>query len=352
MWISHPYFLSVVKASWSNEIDGDPAFTFMQKMKELKRILNDWNWKVFGNVQVKLKEAEEKVLEAMQVFDNNPFDSVELDELVKAQNEHASKEVQLNTLMRQKSRIKWIKEGAANTNFFHTNLKIRNLRNLISELEVNDGNVISDQSQIVDALIQHFQKIEEQSVNIKEELLEVVPQLITEEDQKILDVIPSTEEIKAIVFDMDPESTPGPDGFSGIFYRSCWEIIQDDLVAAIQFCWRRRFIPKGMNSSFLVLLPETQGARTAKQFRPIGLSNVVFKIFTKIITTRMSSFMAKLISPQQSAYIKGRSIQEQVLLASELVNEMKTKRRRGNVGLKLDISQAYGSVSWEFLMKL
>ncbi|XP_026430512.1 uncharacterized protein LOC113327547 [Papaver somniferum] len=278
MWISHPDFLNVVKESWSAEVNGDPAFIFMKKLKELKRILNDWNWRVFGNVHVKLKEAENK-------------DS--------------------------------------------------------------DGNVISDQKQIAECLVNHFQKkFEEQSVTVKEELLEAVPQLIDEEDQKYLDEIFSIEEIKKTVFDMDPESSPGPDGFSGFFYRSCWEIIQQDLLAAIQFCWRRRFIPKGMNYSFLVLLPKTQGARSANQFRPIGLSYVLFKIFTKIITTRMSSLMVKLISPQQFAYIKGRSIQEQVMLASELVNEMKIKRRGGNVGLKLDISQAYDSVSWEFLMKV
>ncbi|XP_026459928.1 uncharacterized protein LOC113360657 [Papaver somniferum] len=124
---------------------------------------------------------------------------------------------------------------------------------------------------------------------------------------------------------MDPESSPGPDGFSGIFYTSCWHIIQEDFIKFIQFCWSRKFIPKGLNSNFLVLLPKVQGAKTANQFRPIGLSNVSFKIFTKIITTRLSSVMGKLISPQQAAHVKGRSIHEQVLLASELVNEMKKR---------------------------
>ncbi|XP_026378818.1 uncharacterized protein LOC113273289 [Papaver somniferum] len=151
---------------------------------------------------------------------------------------------------------------------------------------------------------------------------------------------------------MDPESAPGPDGFSGIFYRSCWDIIKTDLVDAIQFSWRRKFIPKGMNSSFLVLLPKNQGAKAANQFRPTGLSNVVFKIFTKLITSRMCGLMKKLISSQQAAYVHGRSIHEQVMLASELVNEMKFKRRGGNVGIKLDISQAYDTVSWEFLIKV
>ncbi|XP_026436151.1 uncharacterized protein LOC113334014 [Papaver somniferum] len=65
----------------------------------------------------------------------------------------------------------------------------------------------------------------------------------------------------------------------------------------------------------------------------------------------MSNLMSKLISSQQVAHIKGKCIQEKILLASDMVNEMKKKRRGGNVGLKLDISQAYDS-NWEFLLKV
>ncbi|XP_026399822.1 uncharacterized protein LOC113295711 [Papaver somniferum] len=97
---------------------------------------------------------------------------------------------------------------------------------------------------------------------------------------------------------------------------------------------------------------EHASAKKANHFRPIGLSNVLFKIFTKTIAARMNVLMVKLISPQQVAYIKGRNIQEKVLLASEMVNEMKKKKRGGNVAFKLDISQAYDTVSWEFLFKV
>ncbi|XP_026399197.1 uncharacterized protein LOC113295052 [Papaver somniferum] len=353
MWLSHPNFLQVVDDCWAEPIVGDPAFQFLQKLKVLNKVLNEWNWNVFGNVQTKIKEAEIKVKEATQFSDDNPFDEKALNDLVMAENEYASREVQEKTLLRQKYRVKWIQEGSANTNFFHTIMKIRNSRNMISELEDYNGNVMTNQTQISDFLVQHFKKkFEFQPVDDAEQLLKVIPKMVTEEDQQNLDVIPEAEEIKNIIFEMDPESAPGPDGFSGIFYRSCWETIKYDLVAAIQSCWRRKFIPKGMNSSFLVLLPKTQGAKTANHFRPIGLSNVIFKIFTKVITKRMNGIMEKLISPQQVAYVKGRSIHEQVLLASELVNEMKVKRRGGNVGIKLDISQAYDSVSWEFLIKV
>ncbi|XP_026409888.1 uncharacterized protein LOC113304984 [Papaver somniferum] len=161
----------------------------------------------------------------------------------------------------------------------------------------------------------------------------------------MLDAIPSIAEIKNTVFSIDPDNSPGPDGFSGCFYRTCWKIINEDVVQAIQYCWQKQFIPKGLNSRFLVLLPKVQGAKKPNHFRPIGLSNVSFKIITKILTVRMSNLMEKLVSPQQESYIKGRCIQEQVLLASKMVNEMKKKRRGGNVGLKLDISQTYDYVS-------
>ncbi|XP_026396086.1 uncharacterized protein LOC113290717 [Papaver somniferum] len=237
MQIQHPNFLQVINDSWFTEVKGDPAFVFMIKLKNLKQVLNDRNWNVFGNVTVKIKEVEVKVKVAIQKSDDDPFNEDALKSLVEDQNELSSREVQHNTILKKKSRIKW-------------------------------------------------------------------------------------------------------------------DIIHKDLVAAIQFCWNRKFIPKGLNSGFLVLLLKCQGAKTAAQFRPIGLSNVIFKIITKLITSRMSTLIGKLVSPQQTAYIKGRNIQEQVLLAYEMVNAMKKKWRGENVGLKLDISQAYDAVSWEFLTKV
>ncbi|XP_026436618.1 uncharacterized protein LOC113334620 [Papaver somniferum] len=129
---------------------------------------------------------------------------------------------------------------------------------------------------------------------------------------------------------MDPNSSPGPDGFPGSFYRFSWDIICQDLIDAIQYCWRCIFIPRGMNSSFIFLLPKVAGAKRTEQFRPIGLSNFCFKIITRIITTRIHAVLHKVISYQQVAFIKGRNIQEKNVLASELVNEMNTNRRGGN----------------------
>ncbi|XP_026452091.1 uncharacterized protein LOC113352493 [Papaver somniferum] len=65
----------------------------------------------------------------------------------------------------------------------------------------------------------------------------------------------------------------------------------------------------------------------------------------------MYRVLHKVISSPQGAFIKGRNIQEKIVLTSELVNELDTKRRGGNVGLKLDITQDFDSMIWEFIFK-
>ncbi|XP_026428356.1 uncharacterized protein LOC113324250 [Papaver somniferum] len=229
--------MKVVQDSWEQEIHGDPAFIFMKKLKNLKKNLKEWNWQVFGDVKVKIQEAEVNVKEKMIISDSDPHDEQALHDLVGAQNELNSREVQYSTMMKQKSRIKWVMEGSSNTNFFHSNVKIRQTRNAICELEEENGNLVSYQTKITDILVNFFeQRFKAQNMVVNDSILEVIPNVITESDQFMLEVILEAEEIKAAVFGMDADSAPGPDSFSGMFYKACREIIQHDFIKAVKYC--------------------------------------------------------------------------------------------------------------------
>ncbi|XP_026400160.1 uncharacterized protein LOC113296035 [Papaver somniferum] len=231
-------------------------------------------------------------------------------------------------------------------------MRIRRAQNNINEMENEEGNLVTDQQQIADALVKHFQKkFEETTVKFDEDLFAAIPKILNEEDNLILDAIPSSIETKKAILEMN-DSAPGPDSFPGSFYKFAWETIGTELVEAILYCWRNNFIPKGFNSKFLFLLPKIQGAKKAEHFRPIGLANFNFKVIKRIITTRVSTMIDEMVSVQQSAFIKGRNIQEKIVLASELVDELDIKRRGGNVGLKIDIAQTFDSISWNFLFEL
>ncbi|XP_026416624.1 uncharacterized protein LOC113312071 [Papaver somniferum] len=351
MWLTHPSFLQMVIDSWNEDITGNLIFIFMNKLKRPKKILKIWNWEVFGNVQENLKKDEDKVMEETIKSGVDPANIFLLNKMVTARGNYEIAANNYNTFLRDKARLNWIKDGDVNSKFFHTSIKMRQAQNTIPELENDSGNIITTQG-ISKILIDYFKKkFEYQSVQINESIFDVASHLISEADNCVLEECPNEEEIKHVVFNLNVDSAPDPDGFTGIFYRAAWEIVKDNLVDVIQFCWRYNIIPSGMNSNFLVLIPKIKGAKTAKSFRPIGLSNFCFKIITKMITERLTRYLPNLISQQQYAFVKNRNIHEQILLDSELVNEMSTIRRRGNVGLKLDISQAYDIMSWEFLYR-
>ncbi|KAK1297942.1 hypothetical protein QJS10_CPB14g01761 [Acorus calamus] len=307
MWIDDPTFKDCVNNSWNKWTGpGTPQFVFYTKLKRLKHDLIAWNKNVFGSLSLRVSNAEKDLLNVENTLDNGlPIEPPTklLDAKVKFHNALLAEE----SFWRQKSRISWLKEGERNTSFFHTSTKVRHATNRIHSLKIGPT-ITSDEKEIKDAILNHFVSSYEAThspIDIK--LLDVVPKIITPHDNALLLAIPSKAEIESITFSLKSSSAPGPDGFSGYFYHACWDIIQDDLVLAIQDFFRDRQILKAANTTFLALIPKCPHPNLVKDFRPISLCNLWYKIMSKIIARRMATLLDKLILPQQVAYVPGRS---------------------------------------------
>ncbi|XP_026410432.1 uncharacterized protein LOC113305632 [Papaver somniferum] len=119
-------------------------------------ILKKWNWDVFGDVNAKLIQVEQDVLHATLASDNNPEDTKLLNNLVTARGVQNFLTSQQNAILLQKSRTKWLKEGAGNTRFFHTTMKIRQTQNYITELEDENENILATHREISEILVKHY----------------------------------------------------------------------------------------------------------------------------------------------------------------------------------------------------
>lgn len=106
---------------------------------------------------------------------------------------------------------------------------------------------------------------------------------------------PSLEEIRDAVF--GASSSSGLDGFGGYFFQKCWDIISDDVSAVIIHLFASLNIPVGMNSSFVALILTVANFIRVTDFPPIVMGNFMYKIFTKIVATRLSSFIGDILSP-------------------------------------------------------
>lgn len=132
--------------------------------------------------------------------------------------------------------MKWDTEGERCTRYFFLSTKQRLSKSIISEIKDNNGTKLTDQNQISNHIVSYFEnKFKQNDTVVDTELMAEIPRLIGEGENAKLEELPSNAEIMEAVFNLGPDSSPGPDGFIGYFYRFCWSIVGTDLCRAVHF---------------------------------------------------------------------------------------------------------------------
>jgi hypothetical protein len=155
-----------------------------------------------------------------------------------------------------------------------------------------------------------------------------------------------------VIKEMPSEKAPGPDGFIGLFYKHCWSIIKHDLIEAIMSFFNHRTSKLGLiNAANIGLLPKTSDTSSLSEYRPISLINSVTKFITKILANRLAPHMNSLVSNVQNTFIKKRFIHDNFIYAQRVI-QLLHKKKRPALFIKLDISKAFDSIGWSFLLEV
>ena len=140
------------------------------------------------------------------------------------------------------------------------------------------------------------------------------------------------EEVKQAIFYMKEDSAPGPDGFPVSFYKKYWELVQGLIMEMVNDFYLGNLDITRLNYGVITLVPKVLEANDVRQFRPICLLNVSFKIFTKLLMARLSTVIKKIVSSSQIAFIKGRFILDSTVMLHEIMHELKSKKsQRGGL---------------------
>ncbi|XP_027151985.1 uncharacterized protein LOC113752040 [Coffea eugenioides] len=257
------------------------------------------------------------------------------------------------SLWRQRARVKWLAVGDRNTKFFHSVVKQRRMNSIIHRIQKPDGGWVNEDTLIGEEAVRYFSSLFslEDAPGIRD-VPDVIPRLVSMEDNERLEEVPSLEEVWQTVREMDGNSAAGPDGFSGRFFSAAWEIVGSDVYNAVQSFFCGSEFPRLITATSIVLLPKVQQPKDFSQFRLISLCNFVNKIFSKILVRWLAPILPKIISPNQSGFVRGRSISDNYLLAQEVIAGIKRKARGGNVMFKFDMMKAYDRMMWSFLIKV
>jgi hypothetical protein len=328
-------------------------FVLNQKLKNLKAKLKCWNKESYGNVD-DLVSAAKLNLKQIQthIQENGHSDEFLLEE-------RAASAVYEDALNKQKAfwkekvRLNWHLEGDRNTMYFHRIAKIKTSTKYINSLQDGDT-VITNQDEISEHVVNYNKSLFCTNFVLQDSLIadEVIPNMVTDDINALLTVLHSHNEIKAAVFALNKDSALGPDGFGAFFFQHYWDIVKNAVIDAVLQFFSSGWILPGYNSNIIALLPKSPDASSIAHYRPIAMANFKFKIITKVIADRLASILPNLISAKQHGFIHGRDIKDCLCIASEAANLLHNKSFGGNLALKIDITKAFDTLDWNFLLKV
>lgn len=248
--------------------------------------------------------------------------------------------------------MNWLKAGDKNTKFFHAVTKNRRAQSRIKSLTDEEGKECSAAKDLGRVAESYFKKLfasEDVGMDLQE--WGDIPSLLRPAQNTALMAPITNEEVKKVVFDINPTKYPGPDGMNGYFFQPFWETSGEELTAMVQRFFESGELEEGMNNTNICLIPKILVAKSMSDYRPISLCNVAYKIVSKLMARRMKKVLPQVISETQAAFVEGRLISDNILVAHELLHALTSDNKCSSefIAIKTDISKAYDRVEWAFL---
>lgn len=350
-WLDHPECNGVVRDTLENfSCSGPPDIILLEKFKRLRCNFKKWrddkNKKEGEELEICKRELEE--LESnMEDIDLNELESwtrMECKKRILEIEDSRSKD------LKQKARCKWNIDGDENSRFFHGIINNRKVSNSLPGLMV--GNVWEDNPKKIKRLVFDFfnTKFKESMRNRPGISCDLLDKL-SEVEATDLEANFTKEEIKKAAFDGGEEKAPGPDGFSFKFLKRYWNYFEKDFLEVMKMFHEQGKINKGCSSAFIAMIPKVKDPDTLNDYRPITLVGITSKIISKVLANRLKKVLDKLISVNQSAFLKDRLIIDGPLIINEMIAWVKKSNRKAFV-FKVDFNKAFDNVNWEFLISV
>ncbi|GMI76197.1 hypothetical protein HRI_001289000 [Hibiscus trionum] len=230
-------------------------------------------------------------------------------------------------------------------------LATRKQKNKVTSLKLQDGTWCEEDDILLEEASRFFENLFSKDNISHEPFLSTVtyPELQPELVRHLQDV-PSDDEIHAALSEMAPLKSPGWDGLHVEFFQRQWPIVGASVCRMIHVIFRGERLEASINRTIIVLIPKNDRPEAFSGFRPINLCTVLYKLLTKVVARRLKPLFPLLICPNQTSFIAGRSIVDNIIVNQEAIHSMRTaKNKQGWMAIKVDLEKAFDRLQWDFI---
>ena len=297
----------VCTRAWSGSLgQGDIWNRVGQKLSTCKSELLRWKRATWGKTRQTIKSLQYRLNGAYDSFHDQAGSDIknikrELEFLLAQDNER----------WKQRAKVKWLKNGDQNTKFYHACANQRRSSNRILRIADEVGLVWESQDDIQTAFMKYFSGLFIVGpVGDMEVSLQNLNMRVSDEMNGELLKMFTKEEISFAFKQMMPLKAPGPDGLPTNFFQKHWDLMGDEVCLAVLSTLNSGFLPHSLNMTHTALIPKVKNP--SKEFRPISLCNVLYKLISKVLANCLKKILPNIISQTQNASISSRLISDNI----------------------------------------
>ncbi|GKV13708.1 hypothetical protein SLEP1_g24695 [Rubroshorea leprosula] len=319
----------LMNRAWEEQFPGSISHHLPTMQSDHSPILikvqrRDWSAHKFGNILERIKKLQSN----LQKLHDGSASECSSEHLEEVETELWNLQQQEEIYWKQSSKIQWLKERDKNTSFFHTRASERRKKNVITELQDERGQIVSDQRGLEQIALHYFQGLfTSEAQTDPSHILQQIHKQVSSTQTTALDRRYTEEEVLLALKQIHSSKAPGPDGMNAGFFKQYWPIIGQEVTTAVLQFLNDGIMANGLNKTHIVLIPKKKNPVSMKDFCPISLCNVLYKLISKVLANRLKPLLLSIISKTQSAFVPGRLIYDNIMVALEMVHRIKNKRQ-------------------------
>ncbi|GJV01910.1 putative RNA-directed DNA polymerase, eukaryota, reverse transcriptase zinc-binding domain protein [Tanacetum coccineum] len=305
-----------------------------------------------GNLHDRVNRLRNELDEVQKALDHDPTNDVLGEEEAVYVQAFNNAKLDEERFLRQKAKIEWLEVGDSNSSYLHKSIKSRNQRSRIDVI-TNSDNVEVTGNQVANVFVSHYMSFLGSDMicdglDCDDLFQNTVSDMANENMVKSI----TNEEIKRAMYGIGDDKASGPDGFTSAFFKKGWDVVGPDVCNAVKDFFINGKLLKEINHTFLALISKTTTPLKVNDYRPISCCNVLYKCISKIIINRIIEGIKEVVSDNQSTFVPGRSISDNILNMHELMHNYHLDRGPPRCAFKVDIQKAYDMVDWSFLERI
>ena len=253
-----------------------------------------------------------------------------------------------------RAKVKDIELGEKSNKYFFNLEKSRQKKCIIKSLQCSNGNFVNTSDEIVKEGFNFYSNLfiaDSCDENVQNDFVDNISTSLSNDDVSLCKSLLTLDDLQTALSKMENNKSPGSDGLTSEFYKFFFDSLGPELLRIANAIYNVELLPPSMAHGLITLVPKSGDKSLLKNWRPITLLNIDYKIIAKALATKLTKVIENIISTDQTCCIPGRDIADNVMAMRDLIDYISDNNLYGFL-VKVDQQKAFDRVSHTYLFKV